>query len=586
MKMTIILFILATTIGLAGAVYIMTGGQLQTLILPQETEGLEGIQQPAAIINDGIERGLTWTKECNGNICTLINHILPINYYENDVWTPINQTLVNSDDREYDWMVEKGVYTVYFKENIADERPIKYEHHKPLDQLTNITVYITPYALVWRNGEQVQLINFVQDVEGYPVNHIFPTEIKFNRTDTIFYPNIFGYDTNLTLGYENHRLVKRLYVNPYNLPAYLLDAHGLTLDLLFKFEFSTASISVDGNAWNGADIVETTNDLDFIVNDVNLIFFEQPYVRDKFSWVGNESGQTTQLLRYEIEDRGGDKYLSIRTPASFLFNRSYNLPFEIDPSIQVDLTDSGDDAESGGVNCNTFDNTSAYYYVGNSAKPLGCDKHPTGWIFDSVNVPAGANITNAYIRFRAWLGGSGSKIVNFFGVLDQDLTTWVNNSYEPKDAALTGNYTNYNTNQQSSPNGATGALDIDFTNQTLEIVNNAGWDSGDSMGFVTEDNGTAGRTTYLQLYTTDSIYDDPYLYIEWVVEDTCTYSSGDWEVECSDNCNITDATDLMGNNLILNGTGTFRINADITNFTEVIKDLTCEIIKHEGNRLG
>ena len=47
--------------------------------------------------------------------------------------------------------------------------------------------------------------------------------------------------------------------------------------------------------------------------------------------------------------------------------------------------------------------------------------------------------------------------------------------------------------------------------------------------------------------------------------DTCTYGgSGDWEVDASDNCDITTNTDIGTNSLIITGTGTFTLNANIT----------------------
>jgi hypothetical protein len=52
--------------------------------------------------------------------------------------------------------------------------------------------------------------------------------------------------------------------------------------------------------------------------------------------------------------------------------------------------------------------------------------------------------------------------------------------------------------------------------------------------------------------------------------DTCTYSgSGNWIMSCSDFCNITSNVALAsGNNLTINGTGTIRLNANITNFNK------------------
>lgn len=50
------------------------------------------------------------------------------------------------------------------------------------------------------------------------------------------------------------------------------------------------------------------------------------------------------------------------------------------------------------------------------------------------------------------------------------------------------------------------------------------------------------------------------------VVDTCTYSSGDWEVDCSDNCVITSPVDVGGNDILITGTGTFLTDSDITNY--------------------
>ncbi len=59
--------------------------------------------------------------------------------------------------------------------------------------------------------------------------------------------------------------------------------------------------------------------------------------------------------------------------------------------------------------------------------------------------------------------------------------------------------------------------------------------------------------------------------------DTCTYTSGDWFVECSDNCVITSDTFLPSNDLILNGSGSFNIQANIT-VDRFIKELICSVV--------
>ena len=47
---------------------------------------------------------------------------------------------------------------------------------------------------------------------------------------------------------------------------------------------------------------------------------------------------------------------------------------------------------------------------------------------------------------------------------------------------------------------------------------------------------------------------------------SCTYSSGDWVVNCADNCVISSNIDLGGNDFTLSGSGRFIMDANITNF--------------------
>lgn len=49
--------------------------------------------------------------------------------------------------------------------------------------------------------------------------------------------------------------------------------------------------------------------------------------------------------------------------------------------------------------------------------------------------------------------------------------------------------------------------------------------------------------------------------------DTCTYTSGNWAINCSDNCTLTSSVDIGGYNISIIGTGVFILNgANITNY--------------------
>jgi len=51
--------------------------------------------------------------------------------------------------------------------------------------------------------------------------------------------------------------------------------------------------------------------------------------------------------------------------------------------------------------------------------------------------------------------------------------------------------------------------------------------------------------------------------------DSCAYTSGNWIIDCSDNCLIDSPVDLGGNNISIIGTGTFITTANITNFNNL-----------------
>ncbi len=64
-----------------------------------------------------------------------------------------------------------------------------------------------------------------------------------------------------------------------------------------------------------------------------------------------------------------------------------------------------------------------------------------------------------------------------------------------------------------------------------------------------------------------------------VAVDSCTYTSGDWLVQCSDFCNITSPVNVVGD-ILINGTGTFHTVSDITSTGDITFiggcDVTCQ----------
>lgn len=80
----------------------------------------------------------------------------------------------------------------------------------------------------------------------------------------------------------------------------------------------------------------------------------------------------------------------------------------------------------------------------------------------------------------------------------------------------------------------------------------------------------------------DWIYEEA---MNWLIDepaDSCTYSSGNWEVDCSDNCTIESNTNIGGNNLSFTGAGDFRLNANISGIDKFSLSDGCKIILNDG----
>lgn len=101
---------------------------------------------------------------------------------------------------------------------------------------------------------------------------------------------------------------------------------------------------------------------------------------------------------------------------------------------------------------------------------------------------------------------------------------------------------------------------------------------GETVGWKMWANDSSGdwNVTNIQSYEIDVL----------PAEDSCTYTSGDWEVDCADNCVIDSTTDLGGNDLIITGDGLFSITDTIHNIGQVAKfNVGCQIAIFSGGSL-
>lgn len=67
--------------------------------------------------------------------------------------------------------------------------------------------------------------------------------------------------------------------------------------------------------------------------------------------------------------------------------------------------------------------------------------------------------------------------------------------------------------------------------------------------------------------------------------DTCTYTSGSWNIDCGDNCVINSNVNLNGNNMEFSNSGEFRISANIINYASINLNSGCIIVFDDNAQL-
>ena len=86
-------------------------------------------------------------------------------------------------------------------------------------------------------------------------------------------------------------------------------------------------------------------------------------------------------------------------------------------------------------------------------------------------------------------------------------------------------------------------------------------------------------------YLHDTLYEYyPTLLITYTAEeeppanDTCTYTSGNWNIDCADNCVISSPVNLGGNTITFTGSGTVTLNERVTGYNKFAIFPSCKIV--------
>ena len=168
-------------------------------------------------------------------------------------------------------------------------------------------------------------------------------------------------------------------------------------------------------------------------------------------------------------------------------------------STQIDT--STDDAADLGhpLDPRVFDDDDTTYVISDS---LGDTLNIAGFRFPDVTIPQGSTINSATLTIHVRLVGMGNSSFDLWGVDADDLATWSSGSNRPEDVTQTTAVFNF------SETGEFAEQPFDFPVASIiqEIVDRGGWSSGNGLGFVTEDKGSASRN-YMYTMTLDNAHE-------------------------------------------------------------------------------
>lgn len=141
--------------------------------------------------------------------------------------------------------------------------------------------------------------------------------------------------------------------------------------------------------------------------------------------------------------------------------------------------------------------------------------------FNYLNIPQGATITNAYLEFTPKTGGdainSGNPTITIRAQNADDAATFTTTANN-----ISGRATTTASTSWTPPNWTLGTPDQtpNISNVLQEVVNRAGWTSGNSMALILS--GSASNT-FRRTWSRDGDVNAPRLVVQYTTSSTCSY---------------------------------------------------------------
>lgn len=176
---------------------------------------------------------------------------------------------------------------------------------------------------------------------------------------------------------------------------------------------------------------------------------------------------------------------------------------------QQGIAQSTDDAQS---NVFGFDDNDTYYPIADFGGTM-----VQGWRFQSIDIAQATVITSAELEFKTVATcGLGHCEVDCYGYDIDDVDTWSTPGNKPNDAwgSKTTAFDSWDVVGSDVPDHSYFSREFDVTAIVQEILDRPGWNSGNNMGFLTQDAGTTFGKSIIA-YTWDHAYPEPRLTITY-----------------------------------------------------------------------
>lgn len=328
-----------------------------------------------------------------------------------------------------------------------------------------------------------------------------------------------GYGPGRDFSWTAHptRLQKLLTINAASdLPTPTVTGGGVELELTFAFTFdASVTAFVDGVAWDRSTTRTTGAAIEFRSSAGETLWhFTAPRAWD------SEGTETTGVMSfYRV---GNTRHVAVRIPRAFVDAAVF--PLFVDPTVTVDVAAGADDYDVTVTGSTYFSAITPSFFFGKSS----FGNEAGGAIFRDVGIPAASTITEAVLTVTAAGGGSAATSV-LVRCEDAD------NPTRPT------NLTSFNALTYVSPDTAWATVPAftvgtaystpDFKGTLQEVIDRAGWASGNGVHVVLYENGSTGTGGRTAATYENGTYAEPSLYVEYTGGITATITSAGHDYE-------------------------------------------------------